>query len=681
LVVALVPAGFLLRRGSVAPSCGDARPRLAGVWEEERKGAVRAAFLATNLPFAEETWQRVGGRLDDYAARWVGMADEACRATRVEGRQSDQLLDLRMACLERRRTTLGALTAEWSRGVDVEALDNAIRAAAVLPSLDECADTRALTERVPPPKDAAARARIDALHAELDRARALGQAKHMQEARKAAEEARAHADATGYAPAQAEAAFLLGSLIQDFGEPGAVEPLADAMRFAELARDDSLAAEAAVKLTGAMAVGGLAPSAIQLALVAEALVLRAGDRPQLRGALLHWRGTALSDVGRYGEAVTVLTEARTVLTRAVGANDPLTLDTGTELLRALEGRGDVVPAAMLKIAEENFAATRDTLGANHPETGVALGELGKHTKLWGDTAASRPLIERSIAIAESAFGPWSLRTAFAVNILGNLEQEQGHVSEAQRQFERVLAIRQKLLAPDNPLVAHALANLSQITRLEGRLDESLTQASTALAIMQRNYGPVHPDVGYEHAVVADALLSKGDIDGAREHYQLALDTYTKIVGPTGRHALWPAVALASVDARLGRCADTRRLLAPLLAAMEASPSGKPFPDALLTMAQCDLQRGAPVEAVRRLERALALFDPISAARASGGLLALRGRVRFELARALIAAKSDRARALALAREAEQDLVHASPFAGGDLGRVRGWLGRFGSSTR
>ncbi|HZS37295.1 MAG TPA: serine/threonine-protein kinase, partial [Polyangia bacterium] len=261
-----------------AAVCGDASARLAGVWDAGRRAASERAFVATGLPFAGETFVKVAASLDHYTGEWTAMHEEACRATRVEGRQSDSLLDLRMACLERRRATLSALTDEWSRGVDAEALANAIHAASALPPVDECADARALTERVPAPRDAAALAAIDAARAHLDRARALGDARRLREARAQAEQARAEAEATGFLPVRAEAALLLGRLIHEFAEPGAVAPLQDAARLAEQARDDRLAADAMIELTGAMADGGLAPAAVLLSPVAEALVVRAGDR-------------------------------------------------------------------------------------------------------------------------------------------------------------------------------------------------------------------------------------------------------------------------------------------------------------------------------------------------------------------------------------------------------------------
>jgi hypothetical protein len=78
---------------------------------------VHGAFAASGIPYAEDTWRRASARLDAYAAGWVEMYNETCRATRVEGRQSDTLLDLRMGCLERRRALLRGLADVWARRI------------------------------------------------------------------------------------------------------------------------------------------------------------------------------------------------------------------------------------------------------------------------------------------------------------------------------------------------------------------------------------------------------------------------------------------------------------------------------------------------------------------------------------------------------------------------------------
>ena len=40
--------------------------------------------------------------LDDYAAKWAGLYRDACEATHVRGEQSEEVLDLRMGCLNER---------------------------------------------------------------------------------------------------------------------------------------------------------------------------------------------------------------------------------------------------------------------------------------------------------------------------------------------------------------------------------------------------------------------------------------------------------------------------------------------------------------------------------------------------------------------------------------------------
>jgi len=199
------------RRGAPAPTCSGAEARLAGVWDDARKQAVRAAFAATKLPYAAAAWDGASARIEEYARGWVAMHTEACRAARIDGRQSDALMDLRMACLERRRDLLGALTETWARGATGAAVERAVDAAAALPPLSECADVRALTERVPAPRDPALAARVTAARHSLDTARVLLFVGKPADAGKAATAARVEAEATDWPQARAEATYLEGS--------------------------------------------------------------------------------------------------------------------------------------------------------------------------------------------------------------------------------------------------------------------------------------------------------------------------------------------------------------------------------------------------------------------------------------------------------------------------------------
>ncbi len=216
---ALVAAGVLalagvaalgLWRRSPAALCHGGDARLGGVWDGATKDRVRAAFASTGKPYAEDTYRRVEQALDERARAWTTMYTDSCEATHARGEQSAALLDLRTACLERRRSEMGALTTLLARGPDGEVLDRAAAASLALGGLSPCADAAALAAAIPPPADAAARARVDGLRSRLAEITALDDAGKYQDALALALPLVGEARATGYAPVEAEALLALG---------------------------------------------------------------------------------------------------------------------------------------------------------------------------------------------------------------------------------------------------------------------------------------------------------------------------------------------------------------------------------------------------------------------------------------------------------------------------------------
>ncbi|MEM9463168.1 MAG: serine/threonine-protein kinase, partial [Myxococcota bacterium] len=89
--------------------CTGAADRMNEVWNDGRRAEIEAAFETTELHYARDQWERVDQELDGRAAAWVGHHVEVCRATNVRRDQSTHLMDVRMACLERRRGQMRAL--------------------------------------------------------------------------------------------------------------------------------------------------------------------------------------------------------------------------------------------------------------------------------------------------------------------------------------------------------------------------------------------------------------------------------------------------------------------------------------------------------------------------------------------------------------------------------------------
>jgi ATP/maltotriose-dependent transcriptional regulator MalT len=205
--------------------------------------------------------------------------------------------------------------------------------------------------------------------------------------------------------------------------------------------------------------------------------------------------------------------------------------------------------------------------------------------------------------------------------------------------------------------------------MQGRLDDALVQITTALSIMQGNYGPVHSDVAYEHELFGDVLADKGDLAGAREQYQRAVDTYAQLVGPNRGDTLFATIGLSTIYVRLGQCDEARRLLIPTVAGLEASGSEYGVAEALVPLAQCDLERGDAADALPRLQRVVACYER------QGTAVAALGAARFALARALLATGAGTTRAVSVARRAKQELARSGHPGARDLERLRAWLGR------
>src|SRR5439155_4454983 len=227
---------------SIAPArrdqliCRGAEKQLAGVWDAARKPRVRAAFLATKLPYAAAAYSQIERIFDQYARDWTAMHTDACEATQLRGEQSQELLDLRMECLADRLSSFAAQVDVLAAG-DAAVVERADHVAHALPTLADCADAAALRAPVRPPADPATRARVADLRKQLGRARALEAAGRYRDGLPIASAAAATATALHYRPVEADALLALGTLQNANGDSkGAVATLRNAALAADARR-------------------------------------------------------------------------------------------------------------------------------------------------------------------------------------------------------------------------------------------------------------------------------------------------------------------------------------------------------------------------------------------------------------------------------------------------------------
>lgn len=541
LLLLLGAAVALMKRD--AP-CRPTGREFAGVWDGERRAAVRRALLSTGAPFAAATADAVERSLDAYAARWLAARVESCAATRLRGEQSIDLLDRRMRCLDDRRAELGALSS-WLSRADGETARRALAAAEELGEVARC-EPRAIGEQRPAARRAQAQEAATRLRTAAAQAAAGRWAAALPEAQAVIEDARKLADRA----LLAEAALLLGRARSKAGDAaGAAQALDEAAATAVAERMDLVAAEAWTELVFVLGHRAADRERAETAgRYAAAAIERGGGDLRLRARLERQLGVAAAIAGQPKQAEQRFREALRV--RESGGGEALELaGLHNDLGAALHTQGRLAEA----LAEHRRAlsSAEQLLGPAHPRLTSTLVNLGnvlndlnrpaeaeplfrralalEERNGQGDSVAAaaamsnlalclsgaagraeaEALLRRALAINERRFGPNNAQvSAVAVNLAIEL-QARGRHGEAEALFLRVLSIDEQRLGRDHAALAPAQNGLAHVLVAKGRPREALALFERALRAREAEFGPEDQRLAYSYEGMGEALLALG----------------------------------------------------------------------------------------------------------------------------------------------------------------------------
>ena len=618
------------RGGEPAPSpCTGFERKLAGVWDAPRAETLRAAFAATGLRYAADTFARTSAQLETYSRGWVTARVDACTATRVTGDQSEAQLELRMACLDRRLVDLEALVDVLGTAPSAAVLDNAITATHALASLSDCADLTALAAGVQLPADAAVRARVGELRRTLATVTALyetGQYKAgLTSARQVVEAARA----LGFAPVLAEALHVRARLEHGSGDgAAAVATYEAAILTAADARDDVRVAQLWADLVHVLSTLARSDDALKLRPAAEAAFKRAGSPPTVEIKLLTSYGDVLMGQGKLADAQAHYERALVINDKALGPDDHRFAGSILNNLGIAQQQQGAV-AESVKTYHRALAIDEEVLGPDHPLLAMVLTNIGVGMAEAGDYDGGRLFDLRALAILEKALGPDHPNVGAVVDNIGAGYLSQGRYAEARPYQLRAIAILEKAKGADDPDLAGALSNLGVAYLAEKNLDDAQRVAERALAIYVKSGGPDHPTVGTPLLLLAAIASARGDHRAALASYERALAIYEKALGREHPDVATALTGVAQESLALDRAATARTAAERALAIREK-------PD------------------IPALELA---------------------ETRFALARALAADVRARPRARMLAEQARAAFAEAAEAGTAQLADVTAWLAK------
>jgi tetratricopeptide (TPR) repeat protein len=496
---ALVSLAIVVPRPAAAPTCDGGRDRIGAVWGDDARARVRAGFSATGAAPAPAAAASVIAALDTWTARWAAAHAETCRATRVRGEQSEHLLELRMRCLDRRRTDLAALV-ERLGAADVEAVARGAAAVGELGAIDECAAVEALSTVEPPPRGPEAAARLATIERGLAESRAALATGHPARAAEIAVPLVAAAEALGHRPTLAEARLARAEALRSAGEAAGSEAAAfDALWAAEAGRDDTTAARAWITLMGTAGERRDLTAAAHRSRHAAAAIARLGDPPLYAAKLANGEGLVEMSLGHLDAAGRALERALDLRRRALGDGDLEVARSHVALGDLARLRGDL--AAAEDHHRRALAVDRAALGEGHPDVARDLHNIAGVLRLGGKLAAAEATYREALAIKRAALGDAHVEVGLTENSLGLVALEQGRLDDAAARFSTALAI---FSAKDHADRALALQNLGLVALARGDAPVALSRFTEALPLYVAELGESHERVVRLRASIAEA---------------------------------------------------------------------------------------------------------------------------------------------------------------------------------
>jgi eukaryotic-like serine/threonine-protein kinase len=592
--------------------CAGAERHLLRVWDVDVARAVRSSVQAVGVPYADDLLRFADARLDAFAREWTAEATQACRATHVFDEQSEQVLDLRMACLERQLSQIGALTRVLS-SADRSALEKANQALGALPAPGDCGQVDLLSRVQPLPADPGLRRGIEEARAQATAAHELARMGRFEEAATGLQ-AIPETLLASYPPLAAEHAFARAHLEWMRADHSAAASSFQVAIMAALASGhDALLFKGLADLALMLAESGDRPAneADQWLALARAVFIRLGGNAEQEAMLTGAAANILRSQGRFPEAVAQA--ARCVEVREA-QGEPF----------ALAGALDVLGGAQL--ANGEFGAARTSLtrslglfagavGRGHPMALSVLHNLAVAHQRLGDYPAAIQATQEAIDLSVEVVGPEHLDLAELLSNLAVFLAEQGKLDQALVPMRRAQAIREKHLGPEHRDIGYTLGNLAVFSEMAGHSDEAAGYALRSMEILRKALGDKHPDVVNALAILGTIQRNQKRLEDSARHLELAVALSEQAFPPDHPDRINPLVELARTELARGKLERALRLAEEARRRVERPDvPARMRPDVWFALAEVlDRRGGQKVQALDLARRALAAWKEMGLA--------------------------------------------------------------------
>jgi tetratricopeptide (TPR) repeat protein len=577
----LVAAGVtvpLVMRGP-AP-CTDDAAALAPTWNDTRAAALAHAFAAVN---GATVWTSLRPRVDHYAQGWIAAHHDACKATRIDGSQSEALLDRRMMCLIAARAQLEAVLAGWTangRSIVAQAPDDL----GVLPDIAACGDTKTLGKQTPLPADPKVRAAIEKAFTAIATAGLAYMHDDAHDPVDLGNHTLAAATATGWSPVIARATVAKASLELRAGATDqARADLQQAATLATAGGDDVGAAWAMAHLADSFVDDRRAADAKPWLALANALHERIADDPELDTTLLGIEAQLAMLSGDPNTMLDASKRAYDITARAFPADGYQLAAAHRNVALAYQVAGRW-PEAIGEI-QLALTAAETGLGKDHPYTASTLGELAQAEGHIGKLDDARAHARQAAAALEAWYGP-DHHVASELDSLAVIEMNRGDQPAARAAFDRELAILHEH-DPKSPRLPDVETNYGVMLATFGHLADAMPHAEQGLAGHLATLGRDNPQLNTDYTLVAYIQRGTGKLADAERNGRESVRVVENKLGANHPDSVGPRTELSYTLVAEGKYAEAAALLEPMVALAASSNDVPPPAAAEVHMAYAD----------------------------------------------------------------------------------------------
>ncbi len=545
--------------------CDGLRDAPMAAWGDAQRESVEQALRATASEHAEAAWIATADGLDEYARDWSEARAQACEATRVDRVAGEDLLELRMACLDRRAMQVAA-TVDVLAEADHPIVAHAAQMVRSLPSVSPCLDAEPLRQAPVLPEDLAEpAAEIRAL---LARSWAFDAAGQSLRGLPAAEEAVAAARALGAdaAPLVAEARYDRGRLYRSARRlDDARDDLQAVLLHAEHVGDQTLALETLRELLTVAEDHGDRSAFAAWMTMARGKLRRLPDEPRHQAQLSFLEGSLALRNDDYERAIEHLQEAVSRF-RPLGAR--ASLDTGRALLQL----GKAQARLRRDDQAEQTLARAEALAHEEGLLPLLADVLLEHGRLHfdrGRASEAERWLRQSLALRIGFDGPTSPVTIPPRVMLSMMLQQRGELEAAQQMVEQARASLGPEVPPRNR--AQVMNLLARVHRQQGDWEAAVDDYQGVEEALAAVPTPDPVEQAMLHSNVADCLRMMKRFDSARTRYERAIEGLRIHAPQDDFRNVYPYYGLASLLDEQGDRVGARGVYRRALAFHEGAP--------------------------------------------------------------------------------------------------------------